>query len=372
MPVSNNVDFTWVVTGNSLNLPATGYVLFASKESLSGLNPANPGDGVYTSVITVDGQNVGDSITGRLEGLEFDTQYYVAIAGYDYGRNFSELSPVKTVTTLRNNPPTITTSYTGDYKIHAHETITIPYVVSDPDGHSVTVNYTAGCDADSWKQGASASNYQMIIVGNAADPGTYTATIKATDSYGLSASLEVPYTLLENQAPVVIKSIENMLFESEVNKFTLDMSDYIDDPDGETLKYSISISNPSVVNLNQQENIIYGTTLGYGLTDVTLTGSDAKNLTASLQFKLLVKDPSVECSAYPNPVVDNLYITNGENPAVSTSIQVFSSSGKLVYETTAMVGAFDPAVIDLSACAPGRYTVIIRYNGKEIKQNIVK
>lgn len=372
VPVSNNVDFTWEVTGNSLNVPATGYVLFASKEPLSGLNPSSPGEGVYSTVVTVDGQKVGETITGRLSGLEFDTKYYITIAGYDYGRNFSELSPVKTVTTLKNNPPVITTSYTGDYKIRAHETITLPYVVSDSDGHAVTVEYTPGGAADSWKQGASAGSYQMTIVGNAADPGSYTAIIKATDSYGLSYTLNVPYTLLENQAPVVIKEIDNMLFESEVNKFTLDMSEYIDDPDGETLKYSISISNPSVLNLNQQENILYGTTLGYGLTDVTLTGSDAKNLKASLQFKLLVRDPSVECSTYPNPVVDNLYVTIGENPAVSTFIQVFSSNGKLVYETTAMVGAFDPAVIDLSACAPGRYTVIIYYNGKEIKQNIVK
>lgn len=371
-PVSNAVEFSWSVTGNSMGLPATGYVLYASEQPLNGLNPSKPGENVYMSIVTVDDKNIGDTMTGRLENLSFDTKYYVALAGYDYGRNFSELSPVKTIKTLTNNPPTITTNYSGSYSVHAHETIVIPYVISDPDGHVVTVEYSPGSNADTWQQGSSANVYQMEIVGNAEKPGNYTAKVLATDSYGLSASLDIPYTLLENQAPKVIKNVDNMIFNAEGSKFTLDMSEYIEDPDGENLKYSISITNPSVLNLNQQENILYGTTLGYGLTDVTLVGTDAKNLTASLQFKVLVKDSSVECTMYPNPVVDKLYITNSENPAVNTTIQIYSSSGKLVFETTEMVGAFVPAQIDFSSFAPGRYMVIIRYNGKEIKQNIVK
>jgi hypothetical protein len=311
-------------------------------------------------------------MTARIENLEFDTPYYVTLAGYDYGRSFSEASTQKRVTTLKNNPPVITTSYTGDYRIHAHETVSIPYTVSDPDGHSVKVTYETGSDAASWSQGASNDRHILQISGNADEPGSYTASITAEDNYGLKVSLAIPYTILENQAPVVVKDIENMIFHQIGEKFTLDMSEFIDDPDGETLQYSISISDRSILQLNQQENTLYGTTLGYGIADITLTGADARGLKAMQSFKVLVQDPAVEYQAYPNPCKDVLYISIPELEKTATQVKIVAAGGSTVYEGTLQVSAFEPATIDMGACAPGRYSLSLNYGSKTFTKTIVK
>lgn len=370
-PVSNNLDFSWKVTGNSVGDPATGYVLFASKESLESLNPAQPGENVKTAVIEVAGQSVGDTMTGRLEGLDFETSYYVTIAGYDYGRNFSAIASQKTTTTEKNNPPVISTAYTGDWRIHAHEVVDIPFSVTDPDGHKLKVVFTSGGSADAWTQGAG-DTYILTLSGGAANPGNYSASIKATDSYGLATTLAVPYTILENQPPVVTKNIENMLFNAAGEKFTLNMNEFINDPDGETLRYSMKMTSTGVVNLNQQGNVLYGTTLSYGLTDVTLTGTDAKGKTATLSFKVLVRNPEIVVQSYPNPVTSSLYITSPEATPVSLDVTILSATGGNVYEDTVQASAFDPAVIDVSGLAPGIYTVIITYKGVVYKQTVVK
>ena len=370
-PVSNSVDFTWKVTGNSVGEAASGYVLFASEGSLAGINPASPPENVKTAVITTDELSVGDEVTGRLPKLEFETTYNVALAGYDYGHNFSALSPVKQVKTEKNNPPVITTSYSGDYKVRAHQVIDIPYSVYDPDGHTLTIVFTSGSEADQWTQSGD-NSYILTLTGKAATPGSYTASVVAKDEYGVSTSLSIPYTILENQPPQIIKTIDNMVFNNTGEKFTLEMDEFIQDPDGETLRYSINIANKSVLNLNQQENTLYGTTLGYGMTEVTLTGADAKGLTAVLTFKVLVRSADVVIVSYPNPVTSVLSITNPENTPVSMDVKLLSATGGKVYEGTVQASAFEPATIDLSGVAPGVYTLIVTYSGKEYKQTIVK
>lgn len=370
--ISNSIELTWKVTANSLGIPATGYVLYASQSSLSNLNPASPGEGVSTAIALVNDLQEGDTMTARIENLEFDTPYYVTLAGYDYGRNFSEASAQKRLTTLKNNPPVITTSYTGNYRIHAHETVSIPYTVSDPDGHPVKVTYETGSEAASWSQGPSTDRHVLQISGNADEPGNYTASITAVDNYGLKVSLSIPYTILENQAPVVVKDIENMIFHQIGEKFTLDMSEFIDDPDGETLQYSISISDRSILQLNQQENSLYGTTLGYGITDITLTGADARGLNARQSFKVLVQDPAVEYQAYPNPCKDVLYISIPELEKMATQVKIFAAGGRTVYDETLQVSAFEPATIDMGACAPGRYSLSLNYGSKTFTKTIVK
>ena len=369
---ANNLEFSWQVTGNKADIPAAGYVLLASQEPLSGLDPAHPGENVFFQKIALDNVQTGDTVTGRLEDLDFDTDYYVAIAGYDYKSHYSALSGEKTIRTLQNNPPVISSSYTGGFSVHAHETLYIPFQVVDPDGHRIKIEYIPGSNADNWAATDKSGNYQIIIDGNAVKAGSYTASITATDSYGMSDHTEVTYTILENHAPVTVEEIGNRMYGETGFRFDLDMARYISDPDGETLVYTVDFSDKTIVNFNQQGNILYGTTLKYGLTDVTITGTDVKGLTASQSFKVLVRDPSIQCTTYPNPVVDVLYITNSEDPAVSTDVRILSATGKTVYEGTLMVGAFQPATIDMSACAPGRYTVSISYGGKQFIQNIVK
>ena len=369
--VSNSISLTFNVPKDKDDKKAYGFTIVASKDKqlLTGLNPSSIPDGVKSAVIMTDDIKVGGEITGVISDLEFEQEYHVAVAAFDYNRNYSALSSVATVQTEANNPPIIATDYEGDYKVKSHELLTVIYRISDPDGHTFTVDFSAGSDAVQWQNNTNGV-WQMTITGNADEPGNYEATITVKDSYGEGVVKKIAYEILENQAPVITKDIEDQLFSMAGQKLALDMNDYLSDPDGEILKFNISISNKSVLHINPVENMLHATTLGYGMTDVVIVASDSRGLTCTLTFKVLVKDPSSPMTMYPNPVVDFLNVSTMD--MMPTHIVVVSSTGKTIYDQTTDVSAFEPARIDMTSCAPGQYKVTVEFGDNVYDRSIVK
>ena len=375
--VSNNIDMTWTVTRDEDDRKAFGYILVASQNRSSLENPdfrSLPAD-VTSRTVLVGDLNVGDGISGRISGLDFEKTYYVGIAAYDYNRNYSDLSSIKTVTTLGNNPPSITVEYDGYVpgevlQIKSFEVVRVPVAVSDPDGHEFSISLDSGSEAMQGASEPSSGKYVLTVTGNAAEPGTYTAVLTATDSYGAFTTLELPYTILPNRAPVIVKDMENMIFTSMGERTTIDMSEYIQDPDGEQLKFDISISNRNVLHINPSGNILHVTSLGYGNCDVTIVASDSRGESCTLTFSVLIKDPLSSLELYPNPVTDFLNVRTGEE--MDTRIRITGPAGQTIYDRTALVSAFSPAKIDMSGCAPGRYSVTVTYGGNEFIRTVVK
>lgn len=369
--VSNSIQMTFKVPSDKDDKKAYGFLLLAAKDAdlLVNSDPSSLPSGVISETIMTGDLKVGAKITGLIDDLGFEEQYHVAAFAFDYNRNWSPLSPVYAVTTEKNNSPVITTDYQGDYRVKSHETLKVKYAVSDPDGHAFEVAITGGSDAVTWQQNPDGT-YQLIFTGNAADPGKYVAVITVTDKYGESTAYEVEYEILENHAPVIVKDIEDRMFTMPGEKLTLDMAEFLSDPDGEVLKFDISISDNTILHINPSDNFLYATTLSYGLTDVIIVASDSRGLTCTLTFKVLVKDPSNPLVMYPNPVVDFLNISTMD--VAETKITILSSTGRNMYDETGDVSAFNPARIDMSSFAPGRYVVNVSFGGNDYQRNIVK
>lgn len=370
---SNSVNFSWTATSTPKGHKTYGYVLLAStsQSSLENLDMSSIGsDVVYTTVVTPSDVDAGETMTGTLTGLDFGTDYYVAIVGYDYSHNYSAISTIKSVTTGVNNPPVITLSDASTVSIHAYETATVGFTVSDPDGHDVTVSLTPGSDAAVLQELSTAGSYQIMITGTAAQ-GSFTAEITATDSYGESATADVNYVIAENQAPVKVKDFDDIISTQVGEKINIVGSDYISDPDGETLTYTASISNRNVLHMNQDGETLYFTTLAYGAATVTITATDAMGETVTSTFQVLVRDADATVDAYPNPVSDILYIRTGLE-SVATDVKIVSSTGSVVYDRTETFSAFSPLSVDMSDCAPGTYNLSVKYGSVDYSQTIVK
>ncbi len=369
--VSNNVTLTFKVTADRDDKKAFGFMAVATKDKsvLGNLDFKNLPATVATGSVLTGDKKVGDEISVTVNGLEFKSSYHVAVAAFDYNRNFSDPSPVYAVTTEANNPPAILTEQVGTLSVRAHQTVQVIYEISDPDGHEFNVTFTPGSEAASWKLNPD-GKYVMTVVGNVVDPGIYEAKIVATDEYGETATSILKYQIHENAAPVIIKEIDDMILTSAGQKFRLDMSEYLSDPDGEQLKFTVNITDRNVLHINPNGNVLNATTLDYGLTDVVITAQDAKGLKCTLTFKVLVKDPENLLEIFPNPVVDYLNIRTGD--IVDTYVKITSSTGKVVYEMTSPVGAMAPAQIDMKACPPGIYALDVKFDGKSYKEFIVK
>lgn len=369
-PVSNSIDVSFNVTVDSkYSTRAYGYKVFASEDraSIEGLDPASGlPSGVRAVDVLVEDIEAGAPISVKLEDLKFETDYYVAVAGYNYQRKYSALSAIKKVKTLANNPPEISYDKTLSLNVKAYETLRIPFEISDPDGHKLTVEYESGSAADAFD----AETCTLTVTGSAAEPGSYTFKLTASDPYGLSESVSLTYTIEENHAPVKVKDIDNILMDGRGKQFVLAVEDYISDPDGESLKFEFSVSDPSVVHIVQSEGKFIGTALKYGLVTVKATGVDVKGLTASTSFEVLVKDPSEPVELSATTVTDRLIIRTAE--IKPTYISLTGSTGKIVYENTEDVGAFAPAEIDCKPFAPGIYKLVVRFDGEEYSFRIIK
>lgn len=364
----DNIDLTWTQTEDSNGVPVYGALAIYGTDSQKVADATAKSYGGCQATSFELGVAAGEEVSCTVRGLEFSTTYYCKVFNFTYGMSYSEASEIIEVTTTENSAPVVELDHEGDIVIKAHEVQYIDVNISDPDDHTVTVDYVSGSDADKLnKQG---NTYVLVITGNAVEAGTYKGKIRVTDQHGMASEFEVPYTIQANAAPVKIKEIENISLTSRAEEFRIDMSEYVSDADGEQLAYECVIANPLVLFLNVRQDMIYGTPLQYGQTDVKIIAKDSRGEKVEFDFDVLVKDPAVGLSVYPNPVKDYVNVSTGD--AAETNIAIYSSTGQKLYDKTSNVSAFEPARIDMRDFAPGVYTVKVKYSGKEYKETIVK
>lgn len=371
---SNKATIGWKVTGNS-GVPAYGYLLLVGKnqQDVAASTPSDVKSGVtsYTKE-TESGASIGSDTSYQINGLDFHTTYYCKIYGYDYCLNYSTASSVFSFTTLDNSAPVLTPdAEVSGIVLHAFQEYQVNIAIADPDGHSFTVVHTPGSSTETFIFNGNTGIGLFKVSGKNGTLGNHTAVITATDEYGKAGTLQISYSIV-NEPPVVLKPVENILFTQLGQQCSINMAEYVADPDGETLTYKVQNSAPLIAHFNPTNGMLYGAAIAPGLSEVTITGTDAMGESVSLSFKAMVRTASADIVSYPNPVVDKVSFSNAQAQPVDMHIRIYSASGAKVYEGTLPASAFDPAVVDLSACAPGRYTAFVAYGGKETQQTIIK
>ncbi|HBH08399.1 MAG TPA: hypothetical protein DDX40_03235 [Rikenellaceae bacterium] len=369
---ANSVDISWTSVANADGYPAYGYKVICGKDRslVENADPSkNTAAGTFTRSVLAKAE-VGSTEKITFRDLDFSSTYYVKVVGYSYMNVYGEPSPVIEFKTVVNNPPVIKSDVSGDIVLRSHEKKVINLVITDPDRHTITADYQPGSPADTFS-GLDKGEATITINAPAAGPGTYTATLTATDNYGAATTLAITYTILANNPPEKIKDASNLLIHNLGETFVLKMNEYFNDPDGETLEYDLSSTDPQTVRLVSNGGNVFGTVLKYGSSAIVVKATDAAGSSAEIGFKVLAREASVEYSAYPNPVKDFLNIGTGPELA-ETHVRIVSQTGRTAFDGTVMASAFEPARIDLSGQAPGVYSVIIRIGGKTHTFAVVK
>lgn len=365
----NNIDLTWTVTADEDGKVAYGaYAIYGKdKAKVQAATPTSL-QGVQTTAFAPE-VPAGEKVTCSISGTDFESQYYVKLYAYSYGRSYSASTEVFQVMTTENHAPVIELDYKGDITLLPSQTLNINLRAVDPDSHAVTLEHIKGSEAETLIKNLDGT-YKFTLKGSGAEMGTYEAIFKVTDEFGLSATYPVEYEIKENSAPEKLKEIDDVLLTAKGREFVIDMTEYVYDADGEQLKYTITVSSPAVAHLNPKGDKIIGTSLGYGMADVTIVAKDARGKKVEYSFKVTVKDPSDPLSLYPNPVRDYLNVATLD--LADTEIVISSSTGKVMFHEVMKVSAQDPARIDMTSYVPGTYSVQVKFGGKVYKKNVVK
>lgn len=366
---SNTIEVIVAIPSDEDDYKPIGITIYYDKSLIT---EENKGKCKYINVSTAD-LNVGASLTSSIYGLDFNSQYYIAVDSYDYTQNRSVISDNKNIETGTNNPPIITSPMSlENILIKAHQTLDIELNISDPDNNKFDVSLTSGInECELIKQNE--NKFILRINGRNLSAGKYKTTITAVDEFGFSSSLTIDYQIDINHAPVIVKNIDNAVITYPLGStYKIKLSDYIKDPDGESLEISVKVSNSNTITArySKLDGFLHIDLLQYGYSDVELVANDEFGEKVSTSFKVFVANSANEVDLYPNPVVDYLNIraisdTNAE-------IVVYNTLGAKVYESVESTNPFSPARVDMRSLSGGQYVVVVKYDNKEIKRNIVK
>lgn len=260
----------------------------------------------------------------------------------------------------------ITTDYKGDYSIKSHETLIVDYSITGNNKLRLPVRFETDCPGASM---TSTHNFaELTIEALKAEPGEYTAIMHV----GSVAHLDIPITILENHAPVVVHAIDNQVINAASSTLTMiPLADCFKDPDGETLSYSVSVNAEGVASARiSGGNALNLGAEGYGEMQVTVTAKDARQAQCSTTFQLVSRNTYQELDVFPNPVHDILTVRPGSD--APTTATLYSRSGARVLSQESQAGPFQPIRLDVRNLPAGTYSLQVQYGTKQQVTNIVK
>ena len=259
----------------------------------------------------------------------------------------------------------ITTDYSGDYTIKYNETLIVDYAIKGNDKLRLPVRFETDCPGASLT--STSTSAELTIDALKAKPGKYTAILHV----GSVARLDIPITILENHAPVVVRAFDNLIVNAaSASIATIDLSQYIEDPDGEQPTYKVSLSGNDLMSARITGTVLSLTPNGYGQAEVAVTATDARQASCTANFKLLARNTWQDLDVFPNPVSDVLNVRPGDD--VSVQVALYNRSGACVISRETQAGPFQPVQLDVRSLPAGIYALKVSYGSKQQTMNIVK
>ncbi|MCR5244491.1 MAG: S8 family serine peptidase [Bacteroidales bacterium] len=352
---SNRLALTWDIPAGD-GAACYCFNVFYSTSSLASLDPANPGKDVQVARIPSLGKRAGEEMSATLSDLAFSTDYHVRICSESLTGLLSAVSAEQVIRTGLNAKPVITPRDGLTLTLPAHKSGALLFAISDPDKHDLTVEVSEldGLTA-SFEKGVLTLTVDALL---AQDDHTYQGTIVASDGYDTTEQV-FNYTILKNHQPTVQKDLENVIFTTMTASQTIDLAEFFQDPDMETLVYTARQLATSII----VKTSVSGSTLvldgnSFGLTTVEVTAMDARKEAVTQTFRVLVRDNKRAYDLYPNPVQKDLHIGVGEVKTVDISL--VNKAGATVYSQEAVsLDPFEPLAIDMSGQPGGTYYVVM-------------
>lgn len=259
----------------------------------------------------------------------------------------------------------IISDYSGDYTIKSHETLTVDYTIKGNNKLRLPVRFETDCPGASLT--STYNSAELTIDALKAEPGKYTAILHV----GSVARLDIPITILKNHAPVVVQAFDNLIVNAaSASIATIDLSQHIEDPDGEQPTYKISLSGNDLMYARVSGTVLSLTPNGYGQAEVTVKATDARQASCKASFKLLARNTWQDLDVFPNPVSDVLNVRPGSDSSVQVAL--YNRSGACVISREAQAGPFQPLQLDVMSLPAGVYALKVTYGSKQQTMNIVK
>ena len=186
----------------------------------------------------------------------------------------------------------------------------------------------------------------------------------------------------ENGKPRTQRDFAPVEFENvgEAYALSFDLSEYFTDPnfgDGDMLSYSLINRNEDIVDAVVQEGrlVLLPVDKGTGRVTVTATDLDGEGVQSVLTVTVLngpePAAPAEGLRLSPNPAGDELGITAGVRDA-EAEVTVYDAAARRVLAGAVALDSRGCGTLDVSALAPGVYTLVLEASGLSENGSFVK
>ena len=374
-------DFTTVPIGHNLRLDfqggggTYGYVALAAKseEALRNTRLTMLDEGIEFSHLVIG--DLEAPVAPRsisLLSLEPDTDYYVTIAAYSYGRRYSDLAPIRRIHTGQNGKPTIEMAPETSFVFRQYQEADVPFTLADPDLDTLVVDFQTNGRATLKEEMDGKWHFRMTCQAVRA-PATFQATLVVSDRFGERALRSFKYSVLENVAPVLASDFAPLTLNAVGQSVDIDLTPHFRDEDGEPLEYRVNSLDANLLSAELVDGKrMRITALDFGLGQVRASVFDAMGASVRSDIPVLIRPAGEKVTVLEGSVfTDKLTILTAENPA-PTTVRLVSASGTVAAEVSGEFSAFEPVVLDTGKLAPGLYTLSVDIAGDVTKITLVK
>jgi subtilisin family serine protease len=169
---------------------------------------------------------------------------------------------------------------------------------------------------------------------------SYYAAIRSTGNSGDKSEISnrVTFTTNPNQAPE-IKGLFNDTTLIPYTTLEINLSEYITDPDGDSLDYQYVVEHPEILNVNIKNDTLSITPQSHGSVALYLSVSDPYSASDHTTIHINIEqkyapEKSGELLIYPNPTRDILYYSFVLEESASANIRIINTKGSIIYETS--------------------------------------
>lgn len=367
-PGDASLMFKWKVQAQGSEA-VDSYVCYVgeNQKEIENLDPYDVPESVTSVTTSTAGREIGSTVTRPIYHLARRGIYYCTMAARSAAGVYSYPAAFAKVRLGENSAPQISLDTEGPFEVPYFGSMTVDCTVTDPDGDALTITTDPGSvSVASWSD-LGGGRMRLTIKGNDKRAGQYKAYIAACDDMEGKASLDIKYTLLPNHAPKRTGPIERMALLAGGEPVRIDLSEYFSDEDGETLNYD-AYSSGSSVQVSTDGSYLVVSGAGTGLSNVTVSATDAGNGKAFTNFDVLSQESEV--FLYPIPVTKELNIrTLKPCDAVLT---IIGPSGNTVVKHKISSGPFTPYKENLEGLAAGVYKVTVESEGSKTERTVAK
>ena len=228
-----------------------------------------------------------------------------------------------TATVVQPNRSPVTVGTIPDQKIYlGGVSITIdaaPYF-SDADGDTLT--YTVSdSDLANQKIGISLTSDGKVTIGATLQTGTVTVRVYAADSSAFATQTFTVTVAPASRAPTANGTISDSTKKVGHSAYSVDLSAYFTDADGDTLTYTAVSSDTAKATVSLSDATLSVTPVAEGTATITATATDPSGAFATQDFTMTVKPANrapIASTTIPDQTIERTY--SGSN--VDTNVHI--------------------------------------------------